>query len=245
MTGAQGVPAARRGCSERASRAQVRVAGAVAKRGRWCAVSGKGGCRGCATTGANAARLRPKAALPGAAEGGKLGGKLPGEPSMSDHPPVTRRLANGAELRAQQQPWAQQVGFCLRVAAGSHDEPAAYPGLAHFLEHLLFLGSRNYPRDQGLMAFVQLHGGQVNASTQARHTDFICELPAEHLQAALTHLLDMLCRPLLDSEAQLREREVLHAEYQARSQDGSSRIDHALGDRKRVVEGKGGAHEAR
>lgn len=148
---------------------------------------------------------------------------------MSDHPPVTRRLANGAELRAQQQPWAQQVGFCLRVAAGSHDEPAAYPGLAHFLEHLLFLGSRNYPRDQGLMAFVQLHGGQVNASTQARHTDFICELPAEHLQAALARLLDMLCRPLLDSEAQLREREVLHAEYQTRSQDGSSRIDHALG----------------
>ncbi|TXR34457.1 pyrroloquinoline quinone biosynthesis protein PqqF [Ectopseudomonas mendocina] len=148
---------------------------------------------------------------------------------MSNQAPVTRRLANGAELCAQQQPWAQQAGVCLRVAAGSHDEPPAYPGLAHFLEHLLFLGSRNYPVDQGLMAFVQRHGGLVNASTQARHTDFVCELPAELLQPALTRLLDMLCQPLLEIDAQVREREVLHAEYQARSQDADSRIDHALG----------------
>lgn len=148
---------------------------------------------------------------------------------MPNQAPVTRRLANGAELRAQQQPWAQQVGLCLRVAAGSHDEPPAYPGLAHFLEHLLFLGSRNYPSDQGLMAFVQRHGGLVNASTQARHTDFVCELPTELLTAALTRLLDMLGQPLLDIEAQVREREVLHAEYQARSQDADSRIDHAFG----------------
>ncbi|SDA68391.1 coenzyme PQQ biosynthesis probable peptidase PqqF [Pseudomonas sp. NFPP33] len=148
---------------------------------------------------------------------------------MSDQAPVTRRLANGAELRAQQQPWAQQIGLCLRVAAGSHDEPPAYPGLAHFLEHLLFLGSRDYPGDQGLMALVQRHGGLVNASTQARHTDFVCEVPVELLQPALTRLLDMLCQPLLEIDAQLREREVLHAEYQARSQDADSRIDHALG----------------
>lgn len=142
---------------------------------------------------------------------------------------VFRRLANGAELCAQRQPWAERSGLCLRVVAGSHDEPPAYPGLAHFLEHLLFLGSRDYPSDEGLMAFVQRHGGLVNASTQARHTDFVCELPAEHLSAALTRLLDMLSRPLLEADAQVREREVLHAEYRARSQDADSRIDHALG----------------
>lgn len=143
--------------------------------------------------------------------------------------PHRRLLASGAVLHVVQQPWARQAGACLRVAAGSHDEPPAYPGLAHFLEHLLFLGSRDYPTDEGLMAFVQRHGGLVNASTQARHTDFVFELPAEHLSAALTRLLDMLSRPLLEMDAQVREREVLHAEYQARSQDADGRIDHALG----------------
>ncbi len=139
------------------------------------------------------------------------------------------RLANGAELCVAQQPWAERVGICLRVAAGSHDEPAAYPGLAHFLEHLLFLGSRGYGVERGLMAYAQGCGGQVNASTQARHTDFVCELPAERLQPALARLLDMLHWPLLDGATQRREREVLDAEYQARSQDADSRIDHALG----------------
>lgn len=140
----------------------------------------------------------------------------------------SRRLANGAELRVLQQPWAEDAGVCLRVAVGSHDEPTAYPGLAHFLEHLLFLGSRDYSREQGLMAFVQQLGGQVNASTQARYTDFVCQVAAEQLQPALLRLLDMLRWPLLEVEAQLREREVLHAEYLARRQDGDSRIDHAL-----------------
>ena len=136
------------------------------------------------------------------------------------------RLTNGAELCVAQQPWAERVGICLRVAAGSHDEPAAYPGLAHFLEHLLFLGSRGYGVEQGLMAYVQGCGGQVNASTQARHTDFVCALPAERLQPALARLLDMLRWPLLDGAAQRREREVLDAEYQARSQDADSPVSY-------------------
>lgn len=148
---------------------------------------------------------------------------------MSDQPVLVRRLSNGAEIRVLQQPWAERVGLCLRVAVGSHDEPHAYPGLAHFLEHLLFLGSRHYAAEQGLMAFVQGQGGVVNASTQARHTDFVFELAPEQLQPALLRLLDMLRWPLLQVEAQAREREVLQAEYQARSQDAGCRIDHALG----------------
>ncbi|WAJ39669.1 pyrroloquinoline quinone biosynthesis protein PqqF [Pseudomonas sp. GOM7] len=144
-------------------------------------------------------------------------------------PVHTRHLANGAVLHACQQPWARQAGLCLRVAVGSHDEPRDYPGLAHFLEHLLFLGSRGHAVEQGLMAYVRGCGGQVNASTQARHTDFVCQLPAAGLQPALQRLQDMLSHPLLEQAAQRREREVLHAEYQARSQDADSRIDHALG----------------
>lgn len=147
---------------------------------------------------------------------------------MSSLTSLRCRLANGVQLHLQQQPWIEQAGLCLRVAAGSHDEPEEYPGLAHFLEHLLFLGSRRYPAGQGLMAFVQHQGGQVNASTRARYTDFVCELPAAQLGPALQHLQDMLGQPLLELQAQQREREVLQAEYQARSQDSDVRIDHAL-----------------
>lgn len=143
--------------------------------------------------------------------------------------PERSRLDNGLGLALLSRPGIGKAAISLRVAAGSHDEPPEYPGLAHFLEHLLFLGSAGYPVEQGLMAFVQACGGQVNASTQARHTDYFCEVPAERLGEALARLVDMLINPLLDQVAQLREREVVHAEFLARGKDADTLVATALG----------------
>jgi coenzyme PQQ biosynthesis probable peptidase PqqF len=157
---------------------------------------------------------------------------MPVTADFLDNPVVAserRRLDNGLSLELLSLPGAAKAGVCVRVAAGSHDEPDEYPGLAHFLEHLLFLGSTGYAVEQGLMAFVQACGGQVNASTQARHTDYFCEVPADRLGEALARLLDMLANPLLDPAAQLREREVLHAEFFARGQDPDTMLAVALG----------------
>ena len=142
--------------------------------------------------------------------------------------PECRELGNGLQVAAISRPGAGKAALSVRVAAGSHDEPEDYPGLAHFLEHLLFLGSRGYAVEDGLMAFVQGCGGQVNASTQARHTEYFCEVPADRLGEALARLLDMLAKPLFEQCAQLREREVVHAEFLARSQDADTLVAVAL-----------------
>nr|WP_298141802.1 pyrroloquinoline quinone biosynthesis protein PqqF [uncultured Pseudomonas sp.] len=142
--------------------------------------------------------------------------------------PEFRLLGNGLQVAAISRAGAGKAAISVRVAAGSHDEPEDYPGLAHFLEHLLFLGSRGFAVEDGLMAFVQSCGGQVNASTQARHTEYFCEVPAERLGEALARMLDMLANPLLDPCAQLREREVVHAEFLARSQDADTLVAVAL-----------------
>lgn len=157
---------------------------------------------------------------------------MPVAPAFPEQPvtaPERRRLGNGLSLALLSLPGAVKAGVCVRVAAGSHDEPEEYPGLAHFLEHLLFLGSTGYAVEQSLMAFVQACGGQVNASTQARHTDYFCEVPADLLGEALARLLDMLANPLLERAAQLREREVVHAEFLARGQDADTLMAVALG----------------
>jgi len=138
-------------------------------------------------------------------------------------------LANGLRVRLLHMPNGAQAAALVRVHTGAHDAPAAYPGLAHFLEHLVFLGSRDYCAADGLMPFVQGCGGQLNASTRERHTDFFFQLPADRLQEALLRLLDMLAHPLLDPAAQLREREVLQAEFHARAQDAETLCDAALG----------------
>lgn len=64
--------------------------------------------------------------------------------------------------------------------------------------------------------------------TQARHTEYFCEVPAERLGEALARLLDMLARALLDKAAQLREREVVHAELISRGQDPDTLATAAL-----------------
>ncbi|MCO6057801.1 pyrroloquinoline quinone biosynthesis protein PqqF [Pseudomonas sp. MOB-449] len=149
------------------------------------------------------------------------------EPSQSQQP-LELRLANGLRVRWVHLPDACLAAALIEVQGGSHDEPDAFPGLAHYLEHLVFLGSRGFAAGDGLIPFVQGLGGRVNASTQARHTRFFCEVPAAHLEPALERLVDMLAHPLLDEAALWREREVLQAEYSARAQDPQTLCEAAL-----------------
>jgi len=137
-------------------------------------------------------------------------------------------LANGLQVSLRHAPRLKRSAATLRVAAGSHDVPLAWPGLAHFLEHLLFLGTERFPTNEGLMTYVQRHGGQVNASTRERTTDFFFELPVSTFAAGLERLADMLTHPRLSLEDQLREREVLQAEFVAWSQDAKAQEQVAL-----------------
>ncbi|MCM2330781.1 MAG: insulinase family protein, partial [Pseudomonas sagittaria] len=63
----------------------------------------------------------------------------------SDFPPLAHRslrLGNGVSAAVLHDPQATRVALAVSVAAGSFHEPPDWPGLAHFLEHSLFLGSR-------------------------------------------------------------------------------------------------------
>ncbi|UQS13569.1 pyrroloquinoline quinone biosynthesis protein PqqF [Pseudomonas sp. HS6] len=156
------------------------------------------------------------------------------------HPrPHTEILANGLRVTLRHVPGLKRSAAALRVAAGSHDVPLAWPGLAHFLEHLLFLGTERFPAQHGLMAYVQGHGGQVNASTRERTTDFFFELPPASFSGGLERLSDMLAHPRMNPDDQLREREVLQAEFVAWSQDATVQQQEAL------FEGLSAAHPLR
>ncbi|UOB23646.1 pyrroloquinoline quinone biosynthesis protein PqqF [Pseudomonas orientalis] len=145
------------------------------------------------------------------------------------HPyPLHLTLANGLHLCLRHAPRLKRCAAVLRVAAGSHDAPLAWPGLAHFLEHLLFLGTERFPTGDGLMTYVQRHGGQVNASTRERVTEFFFELPVSTFDEGLVRLADMLTHPRLAIDDQLRERDVLHAEFVAWSEDANAQQQVAL-----------------
>lgn len=144
---------------------------------------------------------------------------MPAPDSLRPH---TETLASGLRVTLRHAPDLKRSAAVLRVAAGSHDAPLAWPGMAHFLEHLFFLGTERFPAEQNLMAYVQRHGGEVNARTRERTTDFFFELPPATFAGGLERLSDMLAHPRLAEADQLREREVLHAEFVAWSQDATA-----------------------
>ncbi|MGG7671992.1 pyrroloquinoline quinone biosynthesis protein PqqF [Pseudomonas sp. WC2] len=149
-------------------------------------------------------------------------------PAPTPPRPHTETLANGLRVTLRHAPSLKRSAAALRVAAGSHDVALAWPGLAHFLEHLLFLGTERFPTGEGLMAYVQGQSGQVNASTRERTTDFFFELPTRAFSGGLERLSDMLANPRMNLDDQLREREVLQAEFVAWSQDPAAQRQFSL-----------------
>ncbi|RKS19821.1 pyrroloquinoline quinone synthesis related protease (pqqF) [Pseudomonas sp. WPR_5_2] len=149
-------------------------------------------------------------------------------PALNHPRPHTETLANGLQVTLRSAPDLKRAAAALRVAAGSHDVPLEWPGLAHFLEHLLFLKTERFPASQGLMAYVQSHAGQVNAQTSERTTDYFFELPPQFLSGGLERLSDMLAHPRMNPDDQQREREVLQAEFVAWSQDETAQQQFSL-----------------
>ncbi|MFG8591471.1 pyrroloquinoline quinone biosynthesis protein PqqF [Pseudomonas paraeruginosa] len=138
------------------------------------------------------------------------------------------RLANGLEVTLLHAPRLNRCAAAVRIDAGSHDAPAAYPGLAHFLEHLLFLGSQQFAAADSLLQLAMTYGGQANATTRERHTEYFFELPVAACAAGLARLCDMLARPNLEPCLQQAEREVLHAEFLAWSRTAAAASSIAL-----------------
>lgn len=76
----------------------------------------------------------------------------------------------GVRLQVHRVPAGEPSALALCLACGSHDEPREWLGMAHFMEHLVFRGSRNFAAADSLMSCVLQAGGRVNARTSARQT---------------------------------------------------------------------------
>ena len=149
----------------------------------------------------------------------------------SDFPQLAHRslqLGNGVSAAVLHDPQATRVAVAISVAAGSFHEPPQWPGLAHFLEHSLFLGSRGFPEVGAFADYVHSHGGRYNARTLGLQTLYYLEMPARELRPALLRLVDLLARPLLVDARLQAEREVLEAEYRARCADGDCQLQGAI-----------------
>lgn len=101
---------------------------------------------------------------------------------------------------------------------GSKDEVPGRTGLAHFFEHMMFKGTKKYPKDTW-GKFMNSKGAEVNAFTSTDYTGYYINLPNEHLELALEIEADRMRNLLLDPKEVKSEREVVKEERRMRYED--------------------------
>ncbi|HKM16279.1 MAG TPA: insulinase family protein [Marinospirillum sp.] len=131
------------------------------------------------------------------------------------------QLTNGLKVLVISDPTADKAAASMNIAAGSYHEPDAWPGLAHFLEHMLFLGTERFPEPDAYQNFISQHGGSHNAFTSARDTNYFFDVQPNHLEASLERLAQFFIAPLLSPEYLEREVNAVHSEWSGTLQDDS------------------------
>jgi hypothetical protein len=132
-------------------------------------------------------------------------------------------LDNGMKVLLVSDASADRAAASVNVAAGSNSDPAAFRGLAHFLEHMLFLGTAKYPQSEEYQGFITSHGGSQNAFTAYENTNFYFEIDADYLEPALDRFSQFFIAPTFTAEYVNRERNAVNSEYQSGLQDDGRR----------------------
>ena len=99
----------------------------------------------------------------------------------------------------------------LQVNVGQFDD--TLPGIAHFLEHMLFMGTKKYPDENSYSSFLSMNGGNSNAYTANEHTNYHFNVKHDKLDEALDRFCSFFISPLLTQSATDRELNAVHNEY--------------------------------
>src|SRR3954468_16242151 len=123
---------------------------------------------------------------------------------------VLSELDSGERVISERVPSVRSVALGFWIGAGSRDETDAKAGASHFIEHLLFKGSRTYSAQEIAEIFDGL-GGELNAATSREHTMVYARVPDAHVQTALNVMTDMVFAPAfaeLDAEREVVLEEI-------------------------------------
>ncbi|KAM7409400.1 hypothetical protein PAMA_001060 [Pampus argenteus] len=123
----------------------------------------------------------------------------------------------------------KQAAAALCISVGSFSDPDDLPGLAHFLEHMVFMGSEKYPAENGFDAFLKKHGGSDNASTDCERTIFQFDVQRKYFREALDRWAQFFICPLMIEDAIDREVEAVDSEYQLARPSDSHRNEMLFG----------------
>ena len=130
-----------------------------------------------------------------------------------------REGAEGSGGRA-----VKQAAAAMCVGVGSFSDPEGLPGLSHFLEHMLFMGSEAFPDENAYDAYLSKHGGYSNAYTDTEQTVYYFEVQPSGLRGALERFSGFFRAPLCLEGSAEREIKAIDSEYALALQSDGSRL---------------------
>src|SRR6266404_8404850 len=137
---------------------------------------------------------------------------------------VLSELDSGERVISEKVSSVRSVSLGFWIGAGSRDERDDRAGVSHFIEHLLFKGSRSYDAQQIAETFDAM-GAELNAATSREHTVVYSRVPDRHTAEALEVMTDMVFAPAFAELDQ--EREVVLEEI-AMYEDAPQELVHDL-----------------
>ncbi|MDG1813866.1 MAG: insulinase family protein [Porticoccaceae bacterium] len=133
------------------------------------------------------------------------------------------QLDNQLDVLLISDPSTDKAAASLDVYIGSYQNEADREGLAHFLEHMLFLGTKSYPNPGDYQTFISEHGGSHNAGTGLENTTYFFDIDASYLEQALDRFAPFFSSPNFDAKYVDRERNAVESEYRLKIKDDGRR----------------------
>ncbi|RUS68868.1 hypothetical protein EGW08_023369 [Elysia chlorotica] len=133
-------------------------------------------------------------------------------------------LENGLKILLVSDPETDKSSAAMDVHIGSLKDPWDIPGLAHFCEHMLFLGTRKYPEENEYNKFLSEHGGMSNAFTSSENTNYYFDISPDYLAGALDRFSQFFCSPLFTASATGREVNAVDSESSRNLQSDQRRL---------------------
>ncbi|HXS71490.1 MAG TPA: pitrilysin family protein [Patescibacteria group bacterium] len=128
-------------------------------------------------------------------------------------------LAEGPRVISSRVPGARSVSIAAYVLAGSRLESAAEAGVAHFMEHLTFKGTKAYPTTRAISEAIEGAGGSFNAATDRESTVYWVRVPHREARLGMDVVGELIVRPTLSTDEIEGERSVIVEEIRGYQDD--------------------------
>lgn len=119
------------------------------------------------------------------------------------------KLENGLRVLTVELPSSESATVTVWIGVGSRFEDKRVSGLSHFLEHMVFKGSKKRPSAKEISEAIDSFGGEFNAATSKEWTNFYIKARVGKIETAFDVLSDMVLNPLLDASEIEKEKRVI------------------------------------